>query len=237
MTVTNRESFVSAAADLGVTVSPKQAEQLEQYLDYLLEINEVVNLTAIRDKDVAWERHLLDSMPYIPLIPEKCDLLDIGSGGGIPAIPIAIMRPESTVTCLEATGKKCHFLTCAAEEVGLTNLKVVPGRCEDLGKQGRHRGNYDIVTARAVAELRVLVEYAMPFLKIEGRLLSAKGSKVRGEIKDAARAFRKMRCGKVKQHRGFKGLPDDACMVEISLEGRIPNDMPRANGIPAQKPL
>src|SRR5687768_106667 len=110
--------FTAACETVGIEIMPAEIEQLGRYLDLLLETNKKFNLTGVRDPDEAWMRHILDSLSLIPHINEGKTLIDIGSGGGLPGIPIAITQPQLSVTLLEATGKKANFLRTAATDLG-----------------------------------------------------------------------------------------------------------------------
>lgn len=208
---------------------------LRRYLDLMLEKNRSLNLTAVRDPDTAWTRHILDSLTLAPFVEGSRKLLDLGSGGGLPGIPLAIVRPDLEVTLLEATGKKARFLEEAIAELGLPNLCVVNARAEDTGRDPDYRGRFDVVTARALASLSSLVEMALPFLERRGRLLAMKGARLPEELPAAKTACRLVGGKIIDVHE--LDPEAGACIVEIRKNSATPKKYPRHNGLPAKKPL
>ena len=146
-------------------LSKEQISKFERYLDLLLEWNEKFNLTAITDKDEIEEKHFLDSLELIEFFGVKNKtLLDVGSGAGFPGIPLAIAEPSLDVTLLEANGKKVSFLKEVIKVLELPNVEVIQGRAEEL----KMREHFDVVTARAVKELNILLEISFHLLKVGG---------------------------------------------------------------------
>ncbi|NUO50097.1 MAG: 16S rRNA (guanine(527)-N(7))-methyltransferase RsmG [Polyangiaceae bacterium] len=159
-------------------------------------MNEQVNLTAITDPVEAWTRHGLDALSLVPLLadlPAGARVLDMGAGGGVPGIPLAIARPDLRFTLVDATAKKTAFLVAVAEALGLDNVTVINGRAEELASGELERA-FDAVTARAVAKISGLLAWTAPFAKSRGRLLFIKGQRADQELADAAKALRRFRC-------------------------------------------
>ncbi len=176
---------------LGVALDAAQVTQLGAYLARLLAMNEAMNLTGIDDPAAAWERHVLDSLTLVPLLAELgpgSRLCDVGSGGGLPGIPLAIARPDLEVTLVEATQKKAAFLAAVAAALPLPRVSVVAERAEQIGAGGLH-GAFDAVTARAVGRLAVLVPLVAPFVRLGGRLFLVKGQRADEELAEAARVI------------------------------------------------
>ncbi len=173
------DKIIRYCAINGITVGEKQAQQLKTYMDYMLEYNKHTNLTAILDPEGFIMKHFVDSLSLLEEIgpvEEGTSLIDIGSGAGLPGIPLAIMLPQLNVVMVEATGKKVNFINSAIELLGLSNAKAVWGRAEELSGVGKEmREAYDISVGRAVASLPVMIEYCSPFTKKGGRLLAMKG--------------------------------------------------------------
>lgn len=168
-------------------LSNNQIEKFNEYLSLLLEWNEKFNLTAITDKDQIEEKHFIDSIYLTKYFDVKGkSLIDIGSGAGFPGIPLAIAEPELKVTLLESNGKRVSFLNEAINKLGLKNVSVIQGRAEELGT----REKYDIVTARAVKELNVLLEISFYLLKVGGSFIAYKSSNIDNEINNAKHAFK-----------------------------------------------
>jgi 16S rRNA (guanine527-N7)-methyltransferase len=215
--------------------TPPQEQLLRRYLDLLLEKNRALNLTAVRDRDTAWTRHILDSLTLVPFVEESRCLIDLGSGGGLPGIPLAIVRPDLEVALLETTGKKARFLEETGDALDLANLKVIHDRAETAGHHPAHRGVYDTVTVRALAALPVVVELALPFLRNDGRLLAMKGARLPEEL-PAARAACVLLGGTVEEVHTLDAEAG-ACVVEIRKTDPTPDTYPRRPGLPAKKPL
>ena len=187
--------FVARLSEVGVTLAPDALVQLGDYLGRLLAMNEQMNLTAIKDAESAWERHALDALTLLPLlaeVPAGARVIDIGSGGGIPGIPLAIARPDLSFTLLDATQKKVSFLSAVSTSIGLTNVTAVAGRAEDLGR-GELFAKFEVVTARAVARLESLAKLVLPFLRGGGRALLIKGQRADEELAEATKVLKKLR--------------------------------------------
>ena len=186
------EGFGARLRDLGVDLDAAAIARLGDYLALLLAMNEQMNLTAIVDPKAAWEKHALDALTLVPLLAEVgpgARLADLGSGGGVPGIPLAIARPDLEVTLVEATQKKAAFLSAAAPALGLANVSVRAERAEKLGGEG-----FDVVTARAVGRLAELCPLAAPLARAGGLLLLIKGQRADDELAEAARILGQQRC-------------------------------------------
>lgn len=171
----NRERLTKGLAALGLPPDAKAEEQLLAYLDLLLKWNKTYNLTAVRDPEQGLSHHLLDSLAILPWVDERT-LLDVGSGGGLPGIPLAILRPELSVTLVDTVQKKASFLQQAAIELGLPNVRVVHGRVEKL------QGQFGQIVARAFASLPDLVAWTRHVLAPGGHWLAMKGTMPEEEL-------------------------------------------------------
>jgi 16S rRNA (guanine527-N7)-methyltransferase len=162
------------------TLTPDAHQRLSGYLDLLLKWNRVYNLTAIRDRETMETHHLNDALAVLEHLPDKRDLrvLDVGSGGGIPGIPIAIARPDWRVTLVDSNQKKVAFLTQAAIELRLSNVRALATRIEDL----RPDESFDIVISRAFSELVTFARFASSHVAPDGMLVAMKGALPRAEI-------------------------------------------------------
>jgi 16S rRNA (guanine527-N7)-methyltransferase len=186
--LTPPHGFEARLEAMGASVSAATLAQLGDYLARLLAMNEQMNLTSIKEPEAAWERHILDSLTLLPLlaaVPAGARLVDIGSGGGVPGIPLAIARPDLEVTLVEATQKKAAFLSAVASAMSLSNVTVRSGRAEQLGRD-ELRGAFDVVTARAVSRLVTLAPLTMPFARPRGIVLLIKGQRAEEELAEAA---------------------------------------------------
>lgn len=176
-------------------------EYLEKFYDltnFMLETNKKMNLTALRDENSVISRHITDCLlaaKHLPGVQKgSLKVLDVGSGGGMPCLPFAIVRPDIEITALDATAKKTAYILSAAEHLKLSNVHILTGRAEELGANPKHRETFDVVCARAVAELRVLMEWCVPFIKKDGIFLSLKGKNADVELQNAENAIKKLSC-------------------------------------------
>ena len=173
-------------------------EHLEKFYtltEFMLETNKKMNLTSLRDESSVISRHITDCLLAAKHLPEgKLKVLDVGSGGGMPCLPFAIVRPDIEITALDATAKKTAYIASAAEHLQLKNVRILTGRAEELGANTKHREHFDVVCARAVAELRILMEWCIPFIKKDGIFLSLKGKNAETELQNAQNAIKKLSC-------------------------------------------
>lgn len=217
---------------LPASYEAKRAD-LESYLEDLLEANNKFNLTSVRSKDEAWERHIVECAHLAPLLGAAKTVIDVGSGGGLPGIVLAICRPDIQMTLLEATEKKARFLESACDRLALGNVTVVSDRAETAARAGsRHREAYDLVTARAVAPLRVLLELTVPFARVGGTILAIKGARAEEELKEATSAQRLL---KVKLKRNEPHPAGQLLIFEKTA--KTEQGYPRRNGEPKRRPL
>jgi 16S rRNA (guanine527-N7)-methyltransferase len=159
----------------GVELSNEQLEQFAKLADFLLETNKVINLTAIRDTKGVYMKHFLDSLTLLKAIPDGAKYIaDIGSGAGFPGVPLAIARPDMQVTMIESIGKKVNFIKSCLELLKLPNANVVNERAEKLANDKRFKGEFDVVTARAVTSLPELIQICMPLVKNSGVMIAMK---------------------------------------------------------------
>ena len=170
------------AARASLSLTEDQHGQLSRYLDLLTAANERMNLTRIVDRPTAEVQHVGDALTVLPHLPAGAfALADVGSGGGVPGVPLAIVRPDARVTLIEATKKKAAFLREAVAALGLANVTVVDDRVEAAG-QGDGRERFDVAVARAVATLDWLAEWCLPLVKVRGVAIAMKGPRAADEL-------------------------------------------------------
>lgn len=224
---------------------------LEQKLRHLvtafLAENEKLNLSAMRDEEKCWIGNVLDSMAIVDILPQveakmrtkKVNtMIDVGTGGGFPLLPFAIALPQVSCTGLDATGKKLKAIDRLTETLHITNIKTVLGRAEDAGRDPWYREKFDLVTARAVAEIRVLLEFMSPFANVGGVIALWKSLNVEAEIQAAETAEKTL--GLKFLHRHTYTLPGDFGTRQLLLYEKISpttKNYPRPNGEPKKNPL
>ncbi len=222
--------------DLGLT--DKEKELLQAHWSLVREADRRFNLTAVADEEAA-EKHYRDCLAAREVVAELAPgsrVLDLGTGAGFPGLVLACTCPELSFTLLDATAKKCDFLRETAASLGLANAEVVCGRAEELGR-GPLRESFDLVTARAVASLRELVELALPLLKQGGVLLAMKGANWAEEVEEADHALTEL-AGTVKESREYTlSAGDRRCLLLIEKLGPTPDKYPRRPGMPHKRPL
>lgn len=218
-----------------------QVGQLLRYRDMLHERNQHVNLTAVRDFDGIERRLILESLRLVPVVRERTGsgkIMDLGSGGGIPGIILAIALPDCDFSLLDATGKKVQFQRDVIEDLGLTNIRAVQGRAEELGHDINWRNSFDLVTARAVTSLSALMELGLPFVSMKGWLVLPKGVDIDEEMAIAMKASGKLGGTIVSQDILPDGGSDvDTRLVLVRKDQATPGIYPRRVGLPARSPL
>lgn len=238
-------SFLEAAAELGIAFEPGEPERLGLYLAMLLSANTEMNLTAVTEPGGAWTRHILDSLTLLAPLSDATEgqsVIDVGSGGGLPGLPLAVCAPHLKFTLLEATAKKAEFLRQAAARLGLSNVSVVAARAESAahdrgqrlsqGRVGGHREMYHFAVARAVGRLATLAELVVPFVAVGGRALLIKGQRAEEELTEAEPALKLLNA----VHAGTIQTPTGRIVV---LDKRVatPRLYPRRDGEPKRSPL
>lgn len=221
-------------------VDNEKKEKLFAYLNLVLETNRTTNLTAITNWEEAVIKHLYDSLNVIRLTDWTGwrKILDLGSGAGLPAVPLAITYPQQTYYLMEASRKKADFLQRVKEKLHIENIVILNDRAENLAHQKSFRGQHQIVTARAVAELAVLLELTIPFCETGGYILAYKGPNYQNEIAKAKQA-QELLSAVLKQELPYQ-LPMDMgnrTLLFFQKTRPTPKKYPRRPGIPAKRPL
>lgn len=228
-------------ADWDLSLSAGAEERLYEYAR-LLSTYERANVIGTRDLDRVLLDHVLDSLSCLlfPSTGMASSLADVGSGGGLPAIPLAIALPESSITLFEATGKKAEFLRYVTERLDLDNVTVVNARVEQAAHDPKLRASHEVCTVRALAKLSVLAEYCLPLLKTSGHLLAMKGEVSEEEYGEGERAAALLG-GRVLETVEVALLPDveqkARRLVVLEKVSETPDHYPRRVGLPARSPL
>lgn len=221
---------------LKIAFSEDQLSRADDFRRFLLQENKKINLTAITDDEEIAVKHFADSLCLIKYgdMAEGASLIDIGSGAGFPGLALKIFRPDLHVILMDSLGKRCHFLEDAAKILELFELTVICCRAEEAGRDKNHRGKYDYATARAVAPLPVLLEYAMPLLKTGGVFLPLKG---KTEEANPARALSLLGSEIVAEYHFNLMGQGERTIYQIKKKMETAETYPRRVGKPAKSPL
>ena len=231
------EVWNQLATRASVSLTDAQHAQLGRYLDLLLDANTRMNLTRITDRAAAEVQHVGDALTLLPLLPSGgFRLADVGSGGGVPGIPLAIARPDARVMLVESTKKKAAFLKGAAADLGLANVTVSEWRAEEVGRSNS-RETFDVAVARAVATLDWLAEWCLPLVKPGGRVLAMKGARAAEEVPAAARAVTLLGGGPAVVHPVDLPGSEHLVIVEVPKLARTSDRYPRPATQAKGKPL
>lgn len=234
------EILRTEAAKFNIEITNKMLEKFQVYEDMLLEYNSFMNLTAITDPYEVKIKHFLDSLTLLGerKLKQGCSVIDIGAGAGFPSMPNAIVREDVSFTMLDSLGKRVNFLNTVAEKLELKNVTAVHMRAEDGGKDKNMRENYDIAVARAVADLSVLAEYALPFVKVGGYFLAMKGTAPIEEVERAKKAIKALG-GQIEKvsEVNIEPLSLNHTIVVIKKIAKTPSIYPRKAGTPSKNPL
>ena len=222
---------------LGLELSSPQIDQFCLYGDLLLEWNQKMNLTSITEPEEIILKHFVDSLT-LGKLAQAGRLADIGTGAGFPGIPLKILNPDLELYLVDSLAKRLEFLKVVKTELKLNDVATVHARAEDMGRDARYRASFDIVTSRAVARLPVLLEYAMPLLKVGGQFLAAKGLRVEEEVVEAGRALELLGCEvvRVENYTLGEGAEHRATVIVKKLR-TTSKEYPRRAGTPAKTPL
>lgn len=222
---------------LNYTLTDFQLQQFSLYADLLIEWNQKINLTSIVEQKEIIVKHFLDSLTLVPWV-QGDKVADIGTGAGFPGIPLKIVFPEKKFFLVDSLAKRLDFLNEVIQKLDLNKVETIHSRAEDFGRNNQYRSSFDTVVSRAVAKLPVLMEYAVPLLKVGGVFIAAKGSQGDEEVAESANALSllgaeiknicKLNLGESAEHRSI---------IIIEKVKPTPPNYPRKAGTPAKKPL
>lgn len=235
-----RELLKEGASQLDINLSEEQIDQFMRYKELLQEWNQKMNLTAITEDREVMTKHFLDCMTINKALnmSEKYRVIDIGTGAGFPGLVIKIAFPHLEVTLVDSLKKRLTFLETVINELGLKGIQCVHSRAEDLGKNKAYREHFDICASRAVANLAVLSEYTLPFVKIGGYLIALKGQKLDEELEQGRKAIQILG-GELEEvvHTGVPFTDLDHKIAKIKKIKTTAAKYPRKAGEPTKAPL
>lgn len=215
-------------------LTAEMLEKFEAYYALLSEKSRVMNLTSITGRQDTAEKHFADSLLPLALIPANARVIDVGTGGGLPGIPLAIARPDISVTLMDATGKKVEFLRETVDALSI-NCDCAWARAEEAARLPKYRARYDIAVTRGVAASSVLAELTVPFLKTGGASIMYKGASGAEELKSAKSALTQLNCsGNITEYAVSWGA---RCAVVLEKRGQTPDIYPRSMAKIKKNPL
>jgi 16S rRNA (guanine527-N7)-methyltransferase len=237
--VIDTQLLAAGARELGVDLAADQLDRFARFAELLIDWNGRFNLTAIVEPRDIVIKHFLDSLSVLTVMPAKARyVIDVGAGAGLPGLALKIARPDLALTLLDATRKKCEFLAALRTELRLYNVEVVNARAEDAGRDPDYREAYDVALARAVADLPVLAELLLPFVKVGGVAIAQKSRDVGAEVDRADTAILLLGGLNADVVRvEVPGLADERNLVIIEKLAATPEEYPRRVGIPFKKPI
>jgi 16S rRNA (guanine527-N7)-methyltransferase len=234
--------LAEGAEELGFPLSTQQLERYQRFFEVLTDWAERVSLTAVKDEEGVQRRHFLESIALAKVLQDEGVtlrdrlLIDVGSGSGVPGIPLKILEPSLRLTLVEAKQRKAEFLTALLPELGMSDVLVISRRAEEVAHDPRHREQYDFAVAKALAPVRTLAELTLPFLRMGGIVLAPKGKEAEAEAKDARVALETL-AGSL---RGVFDLPLSQPAQKVVILDKdlpTPHRFPRRPGVPAKRPL
>lgn len=226
------------ALKLNIPLSDKKAGQFMTYMDMLLETNKSLNLTAITEPEEVITKHFLDSLTACNLIPQGSSVIDVGCGAGFPGLPVKIAREDISLTLLDSLNKRLEFIKSVLSATKIEGAVLVHSRAEDGGRDKKYREKFDVALSRAVANMAVLCEYCLPYVKVGGTFLSLKGPAAPDELKLAEKAISTLG-GEIAEVREVCVPHTDLLhkIVVIKKVRACPDIYPRKAGTPSKKPI
>lgn len=233
-----REELLEKMSNISINLTEKQVKQFYDYMNLLLEWNEKINLTAITEFHEIILKHFVDSVTISQFVSHDKSLVDVGTGAGFPGIPLKILRPDLEIVLMDSLQKRINFLNEVILKLKLEKIQTIHARAEELGKNKKYREKFDFATSRAVANLSVLLEYLVPFVKKDGKVICMKGSDITEELENSKKAENIL--GVNIESKEFLYLPGTDMERNILIYSKIkntPKEYPRKAGTPSKNPI
>lgn len=234
------KGFLKESADkIDISLTEEQLHQFEIFYELLIETNRSLNLTAITEMHEVVLKHFIDSISvsnYLALSGKK--IIDVGTGAGFPGIPLAILLPDAEFVLMDSLQKRLHFIETVLSQCGMTNVKTLHGRAEDIGRDSLYREQFDYCVSRAVAALPVLLELCIPMVKVGGQFISYKSELIKEEVEKSENAMRVLHCHLEKQYDYTIPETDYYRVLAVfQKDEKLDKKYPRQAGKPKRNPL
>lgn len=234
------DALKRALGSMGITADDAMMKKFSSYMEGVLRWNEHVNLTTITEREEFIVKHFIDSLICLdyPEYEDAGKIIDVGTGAGFPGVPLAIASPDKYFVLMDSLNKRLKIIDELCHQAEIANVTTIHARAEELAKNKSHREMYDLCVSRAVANMAVLAEYCLPFIKVGGFLLAYKGPDASAEVKDAEKALSLLggRAEEIRQGN-LAEFGIDHKVVVIKKIKNTPSKFPRKAGTPAKEPL
>lgn len=217
-------------------IDETKSNLLYQYMKKILDWNQNVNLTAIKNEKDFIIKHFVDSLTVTSYIDDSRKIIDVGTGGGFPGIPLKIFFPNSKIDLVDSTQKKLNIIKEISSELNFNELNFIHARAEELGQNNNYREKYDVAISRAVANLPTLVEYLLPLCRVGGKVICMKGPNIQNELLEAKYAINVLG-GKLESKINLSVGNEERNIIIINKIKNTPKNYPRKNGIPLKNPI
>lgn len=233
-----KDKFIKELSILNndINLSDDVLKNFYDYMNGIISWNDKINVTAIVDPDEFIVKHFIDSITINEIVENKGKLLDIGTGAGFPGIPIKLLNDKLSVTLIDAVNKKLNVIRDVSKDMNINNLEIIHSRAEDLARDKNYREQYDYVTTRAVSNLSTILEYMIPFLKVNGIAICMKGPNYKEEIKEAKNTFKVLGI-KLKEVKKYVFEGQERNVLIIEKLKKTDEKFPRGGGKPLKEPL
>lgn len=232
--------FKKIFEELDIEYSGLKEKQLLGYMDAILEKNQHINLTAITERDDFIRKHYIDSLLCVTSeeFRNSDEIIDVGTGGGFPGVPLAIAFPDKEFVLIDSLNKRIRIINELCEALGISNVTTVHGRAEELARRKDLREHFDLCVSRAVANMSTLAEYCLPFVRVGGSFIAYKGPDCERELQDSLKAL-KILGGKLSREESpaFQGISFDHKLIFVSKTTETRSKYPRKAGTPSKEPI
>lgn len=233
-----KDKFIKELSILNndINLSDDVLKNFYDYMNGIISWNDKINVTAIVDPDEFIVKHFIDSITINEIVENKGKLLDIGTGAGFPGVPIKLLNDKLSVTLIDAVNKKLNVIRDVSKDMNINNLEIIHSRAEDLARDKNYREQYDYVTTRAVSNLSTILEYMIPFLKVNGIAICMKGPNYKEEIEEAKNTFKVLGI-KLKEVKKYVFEGQERNVLIIEKLKKTDKKFPRGGGKPLKEPL